>query len=103
MSDIRLIERDTDISKLNMMLIDWDVVVYNRPYQLAFIEGYVHSIGGKWGHNNIWMWPRGKQPTYDNLVQYSGSSGACWGYDINLITTIRQSGMKLHVTQQLGQ
>lgn len=49
MSDIRLIERDTDISKLNMMLIDWDVVVYNRPYQLAFIEGYVHSIGGKWG------------------------------------------------------
>lgn len=80
MNTIRLIEKDTDISKLNIAKIDWDVVVRDRSYQVVRIDGYVHTIGGKWGENNLWMYPRDEEPTYDNLVEYQGDGGACWGY-----------------------
>ena len=53
MHRIRLIEKDTDISKLNIAKIDWDVVVRDRSYQVVRIDGYVHTIGGKYGENNI--------------------------------------------------
>lgn len=79
MLDIRLIDEDTDISKLDIHKVDWDVIVYGKPYQVAFIKGYVHSIGGRWGNNNLWMWPRDDEPTHDNLVEYSGDRGACQG------------------------
>lgn len=76
---IKLIKKDTDLSKLIMHKIDWDIVVRDIPYQVVRVEGYVHTIGGKWGENNLWMYPRDSDPTYETLVEYSGNGGACWG------------------------
>ena len=69
MSEIRLITEDTDIDSLKMSKMDWDVEVQGVPYQVVRIEGYIHSIGGRWGENNLWMYPRFEIPTYDNLVE----------------------------------
>ena len=80
MSEIRLITEDTDIDSLKMSKMDWDVEVKGVPYQVVRIEGYIHSIGGRWGENNLWMYPRFEVPTYDNLVEYYCSDcGVCWG------------------------
>lgn len=80
MSEIRLITEDTDISSLKMLKMDWDVEVKGVPYQVVRIEGYIHSIGGLWGENNLWMYPRFEVPTYDNLVEYyCNDCGVCWG------------------------
>ena len=58
MTDIKLIEKDTNISELKMSKMPWDVEINGVPYQVVRIEGYVHSIGGRHGENNLWMYPR---------------------------------------------
>lgn len=79
--EIKLIEKDTEISALKMYKYDWDVTVgkQNIPYQVVNIDGYVHCIGGKWGENSLWCYPRNEIPCYENLVEYDGNGGADWG------------------------
>lgn len=80
MNEINLITENTDISKLDMYKYHWDVVVNNVPYQVVSIEGYVHTVGGKRGLNDLWMYPRAEEPSYQNLVEYTGDGcGVCWG------------------------
>lgn len=80
MQTIKLVEKSTDISSLKMYKFDWDVEVNGKPYQVVAIEGYVHTIGGPKGLNDLWMYPRDSEPTYDNLVEFSAKgSGVSWG------------------------
>lgn len=82
MNKIRLIEKGTDISRLEMIAMPWDVEINNIPYQVVIIKGYVHSIGGRRGENDLWMYPRGSKPTYENLVEYQcDGMGVCWGIE----------------------
>lgn len=84
MADIKLIEKNTNIAKLKMFKMPWDVEVRGDPYQVVRIEGYVHSIGGKWGENNLWMYPRNCNPTYETLIEYHCEGcGVCWGIVYN--------------------
>ena len=83
MTDIKVIHKDTDISKLKIRRLSWDVWVKDIPYYVVRIEGYVHTIGGKWGDNNLWMHPRNEEPTYENLVEFNGEGGALWGIEKN--------------------
>ena len=84
MEDIKLIEKNTNIAKLKMSKMPWDVEVRGEPYQVVRIEGYVHSIGGKWGENNLWMYPRNCNPTYETLIEYHCEGcGVCWGIVYN--------------------
>jgi len=78
--DIRLIDKDTDLSATNFWHLDWDVVVNDKPYYVVRIPGYVHTIGGKWGINDYWAYPRDEDPTVENLIEYNGDCGACWGF-----------------------
>ena len=79
-SDIKLVNKDTDISKLKMLKMPWDVEVRGVPYQVVKIEGYVHTIGGGRGENNLWMYPRNESPTYETLIEFQcDGCGVCWG------------------------
>ena len=78
---IRLIGPNTDISSLKMSKLNWDVWIMNKvPYQVVRIEDYYHSIGGEHGNNNLWMYPRGSEPTCENLIEYNcRGCGVNWG------------------------
>ena len=77
---IRLIDKNTDINSLKMRKFPWDVELNGKPYQVVSIDGYVHTIGGKYGKNNLWMYPRNEKPTYENLVEFQcENGGVCWG------------------------
>lgn len=75
---IKLIDRTTDISRLKMRQLNWDTVINGKPYFVVLIEGYIHTIGGKYGNNNLWAYPRGEKPSCENLVQFDGEP-VCWG------------------------
>lgn len=80
MTDIKLIEKDTNISELKMSKMHWDVMLYGKPYQVVSIKGYVHTIGGRRGENDLWMYPRNESPTYENLIEFQCDDfGVCWG------------------------
>lgn len=80
MNEIRLIEKETDISQLKMYKYNWDVEIAGQPFQVVKIEGYVHTIGGIGGFNDLWMYPRDEEPTYENLIEYRCTDmGVCWG------------------------
>ena len=79
MSEIRLISARTDISQLHMRKVGWDVVICGRPFQVVDIEGYVHTIGGRWGDNSYWAYPLDEAPTYENLVEFCADDPICWG------------------------
>ena len=69
MTDIRLIEKDTILPKLYPY--DWDVYINDKPYYVVRIEGFVHTIGGKYGENDLWAYPRDEEPTYKNLIEFN--------------------------------
>lgn len=91
MSIIKLIDKDTNMADLEMHLMPWDIVVHSTPYQAVRIKGYVHTIGGRHGNNDFWMYPRHMEPSPDTLIQCNCAQfGACWGIKYeptNYITT----------------
>ena len=81
MSDItiKLIEEDTEIPELKPY--EWDVVVKGRPFYVARIPGFVHTIKG-WGEPiDLWAWPRDEKASYENLVEYDLDSPVAWGLE----------------------
>ena len=58
MMNIKLIDRDTDISRLKIRQMGWDTVINGKPYFVVQIAGYVHTIGGKYSNNDLWAYPR---------------------------------------------
>lgn len=77
MADLRLIKRDTILPPLRHM--DWDVVINGIPHYVVRIEGYVHTIGGRYGENDLWAYPRDKVPSYDTLVEFGCDCPVAWG------------------------
>lgn len=58
---------------------DW---YYNRPYLVVSLEDHCHTIGGIWGENDYWCFPRDEKPTVDNLLEFNGYPCA-WGMIID--------------------
>lgn len=77
MADIRLITKDTVLPPLRHM--DWDVVINGVPHYVVMIDGYVHTIGGRYGENNLWAYPRDKAPTYETLIEFNCDNPVAWG------------------------
>lgn len=78
MLNIKLIDRNTDISKLKIRQMGWDTVINGKPYFVVRIVGYVHTIAGKYNNNDLWAYPRDEKPNCENLVQFEGEP-VCWG------------------------
>lgn len=70
MKQIKLITKDTDLSKIKK--VNWDIYSRGFYYDAYQVEGYYHSIGGKWGNNDYWVCQRGKKTTFYNLIEFSG-------------------------------
>lgn len=110
MNKIRLIEKK-DIETLTYKKMNWDVVVREIPYQIIKVKGFPHTIGGNldWGEgNDFWAYPLNEPLTYENLVEFNGVPGVCWGIEYSSPTTyIRAkygekeilSGRKLVITR----
>lgn len=77
MADIRLITKDTVLPPLRHM--DWDVVINGVPHYVVMIDGYVHTICGRYGENNLWAYPRDKAPTYETLIEFNCDNPVAWG------------------------
>lgn len=77
MSDIRLITKDSILPALRHMY--WDVVINGVPHYVVKLEGYVHSIGGCYGENDLWAYPRDKAPTYETLIEFDCEYPVSWG------------------------
>ena len=77
--DIKLIDKDTDLSTLKISHMDWDLVINGRPYYVVKIKGYVHCIGGRHGENDLWAYPRDEEPSYENLIEYDMNEPVRWG------------------------
>lgn len=77
MADIKLIDENTDLSNLKKPY-GWDLEIEGTPYDVYRIDGFVHSIGGKWGENCFWACPVGEIPTHENLIEFNGDAPT-WG------------------------
>lgn len=77
MADLRLIQKNTILPPLIHM--DWDVIINGIPHYVVKLTGYVHSIGGRYGENDLWAYPRDKAPTYETLVEFSCDKPVAWG------------------------
>lgn len=77
MSEIKLIDKNTDLSNLKKP-VGWDLEIKGIPYDVYRVDGYAHTIGGKWGENCYWACPAGHTPTHDNLIEFNGDAPT-WG------------------------
>lgn len=87
MADIKLINEQTDLSKLRNPL-KWDLEINGVPYDIYRVEGYNHTIGGKYGENNLWACPSGEKPTYQNLIEFDGDAPT-WGVTFDRVNYIK--------------
>ncbi|MED3549982.1 hypothetical protein [Cytobacillus praedii] len=87
MADIKLIDENTDLSKLRKPL-GWDLEIKGVPYDIYRVEGYVHTIGGKYGENCYWACPMGEKPTYENLIEFGGEAPT-WGVTFDKVNYIK--------------
>lgn len=71
------IKKDSVLPELYHM--DWDVIISGRPYFVVKIDGYVHTIGGRYGHNDLWAYPRTEEPTYETLIPFDCDEPVSWG------------------------
>ena len=81
--EIRLINSNTDLSKLKLEKLDWDISISDESMDAYRIQGYIHMTGGTKGIYDIWACSRGKKPTVDNLIAWGGVYGSRWGFSIN--------------------
>lgn len=79
MNEIKLINKDTVIPKKRPL--DWDVIINDIPYYVIRLDGFVHTIGGAFGENDYWAYPRNEEPSYDNLIEYCCTSPVMWGIE----------------------
>ena len=79
MKEIKLIEKDTIIPKTTPL--DWDLEIKGIPYYVVRLKGFVHTIGGHWGENNLWAYPRDEEPCYENLIEFNSNSAVLWGIE----------------------
>ena len=79
MKEIKLIKKDTIIPKTKPL--DWDLEIKGIPYYVVRLEGFVHTIGGHWGENNLWAYPRDEEPCYENLIEFNSNSAVLWGIE----------------------
>lgn len=77
MAQINLIKKDTILPILHY--IDWDVVIDGVPHFVVKVEGYVHTIGGRYGENDLWAYPRDKAPNYETLIEFNSEKPVAWG------------------------
>lgn len=96
MTEIKLIKKNTDLSILQPL--NWDVVMNGKPFQVYRAPGFVHSIGGHWGENDYWACPYGEDPTYENLVEFSGYAVA-WGIRLEEVNTYRSKWSEVEIRQ----
>lgn len=85
-TDIKLLDENVDLSKIKPF--DWDLVIKGRPYYVCRIEGYCHTIswqGGNECRQELWCYPRDKQPTLENLVEYTLKDPIAWGIEYDEI------------------
>lgn len=76
---IKLIDESTDLSTLDIIEFDWDLVVNNRPYKVIRIEGYNHAIRGFDIPMNTWAYPRDEEMSYKNLIPVVSDNIVQWG------------------------
>jgi hypothetical protein len=78
MLEIKLIDENTDLSGLKSL--NWDVNIKGNPYNVYKIDGYVHTIGGRFAENDYWCCPVDETPTYKNLIEFNGEP-VRWGIE----------------------
>lgn len=80
MADFKMVSTDADIEVVKRCRpIDWDVVIQGRPYYVVRVPGYVHTIGGRFGDNDYWAYPRSEEPTLSNILEFDADTIVCWG------------------------
>ena len=76
---IKLIDENTDLSKLNIVKFDWDIVINGKGYYAVRIEGYNHCIYGYDTPKNMWIYPRDEEMSVHNLIPYIEDNPVQWG------------------------
>lgn len=83
MTDFKVIDKNTDLSKAKYHKVPWDVVLSDgEAYDIYQFNGYVHTEGGRWGENCYYACPRGENPTAENLILFRANSTCRWGFTV---------------------
>ena len=78
MEGFKVPEMDTDISSLDIEEKPWDLVLDGKEYKVIRIKGYIHTRGAGY-ESDLYAYPRGEEPNYNNLVKYNLKEPVCWG------------------------
>lgn len=87
MTQNKLIDETTDLSDLKKPY-GLDLEVNGVPYDIYIVEGYVHTIGGRWGENSLWACPAGEKPTHENLIEFNGEAPT-WGITFDRVNYVK--------------
>lgn len=76
-------EPKTNEDLKGMKIYDWDTTIGDKhtPVSIGRLDGFMHTQGGPWGENCLYCWPRGIEPSINNITPYDGDTAVNWGVE----------------------
>lgn len=80
--------------KHNLRNYSWNVTLGkdHEPMRVCKIDGCYHTIGGRYGNNCLYVYPRNEEPTVENLTKYNGEIP--WSYDVTQTNYYRKDELR---------
>lgn len=100
MSKIKMISKDTDFSKLVKRKVNWDAMLGDEKLDVYRVEGYCHSIGGKWGDNCFWAVIEGEEFSSGNIFAFEGNP-CNWGFRVDRRNTCKSKWSATRVSDYI--
>lgn len=75
---IQIPETQEELDNADKSLYGWDLVIDKKPYDVYFIGGFNHSIGGTVGENAYYCCPHKEKITIDNMLLFCGKHAPKW-------------------------
>ena len=91
MTEIKLINKGTDLEKEKVRFLNWEACIpaYGEGslknalsmLDVYQVDGFYHTIGGRYGNNDYWCCLRGQKLTTENCMEFNGHP-CNWSYRI---------------------
>lgn len=78
----------------NLSNYNWDVTLgdNHKPMRVCSIDGCLHTIGGRYGNNCLYMYPRDEKPTLENIEPFNGE--VVWSYTVTQTNRYRKDDVR---------
>ena len=68
------LDKKVNLETVEIFKMDWDLEIEKISYDIYKVNGYCHTLGGRYGNNDYYCCKRDEEPTVHNLIPFNGEA-----------------------------